>query len=192
MGLFYSHPRNCEPMKSWIESSGGFKFLIFASAAILSAMFFAWVTWTTPIQENAQLQRPNNANTIRVQASGSVGDFNKLSTPSTSEISRGAHDDKNVSSTAIDSSPKPENDLADPVSEPQEIPFLYDIKQDRVAQLSPEQQDSLLRVHEQFIEFYQNNPSAFYDESLRSQTVRNLRERIVNAIGIDNFETLMR
>jgi hypothetical protein len=100
--------------------------------------------------------------------------------------------DGSVSSPPIDSSPNPENELTESVSEPQEIPFLYEIKQDRVAQLSPEQQDSLLRVHEQFIEFYQNNPSAFYDQSLRSQTIRNLRERIVNAIGIDNFETLMR
>ena len=179
-------------MKSWNESIAGFNFLIFASSAILSAMFFAWVTWTTPIRENPQFQQPKSAYTSRDQASGSTDPYCKQSAPCSSEISRGAHDEGNVSSTAIDSSPNPENELTDPVSEPQEIPFLYEIKQDRIAQLSPEQQDSLLRVHEQFIEFYQNNPSAFYDQSLRSQTVRNLRERIVNAIGIDNFETLMR
>jgi len=180
-------------MKSWNESVLRFKFLIFASAATFSVIFFAWVTWTTPIAENLPPHGPKIAKTIRDTASGGgLSDSHKLSTPCGSDLSRGVPADGNVSSPPIDSSPNPENELSESVSEPQEIPFLYEIKQDRVSQLSPEQQDSLLRVHEQFVEFYQNNPSAFYDQSLRSQTVRNLRERIVNAIGIDNFETLIR
>jgi len=179
-------------MKSWNESVIRFKFLIFASVATCSVIFFAWVTWTTPIPENPPPHAAKIAKTIRDTSSGGPSDSHKLSTPCSSDLSRGVPADGSVSSPPIDSSPNPENELTESVSEPQEIPFLYEIKQDRVAQLSPEQQDSLLRVHEQFIEFYQNNPSAFYDQSLRSQTIRNLRERIVNAIGIDNFETLMR
>lgn len=179
-------------MKSWNESVLRFKFLIFASLTIFSVIFFAWVTWTTPIPENLPPQGPKIAKTIRETASEGLSDSHKLSTPCASDLSRGVPADGSVSSPPIDSSPNPESELTESVSEPQDIPFFYEIKQDRVAQLSPEQQDSLLRVHEQFVEFYQNNPSAFYDQSLRSQTVRNLRERIVNAIGIDNFETLMR
>jgi hypothetical protein len=179
-------------MKRWKKSEVRLIFLIFASLAILSATFFAWVTWSTLIHENAQLQRQKSANTSMVHSSWSVDACSKQSVPCSPEISRGTHDDGLVSSSAIDSSANPANELTEPVSELQEIPFLYEIKQDRIAQLSPDQQDSLLRVHEQFIEFYQTNPSAFYDQSLRDQTVRNLRERAVNAIGVDNFEALLR
>jgi len=96
-----------------------------------------------------------------------------------------------IVSTPSDTSSS-ENQPSEQISEPLDSPFLYEIKQDRITQLSPEQQDSLLRVHEQFIDFYQTNPTAFYDESLRSAEIRKLRESIVNSIGIENLESLIR
>lgn len=94
-----------------------------------------------------------------------------------------------TSSMSIVSSETPTQES---VTEEGKVPFFYEMNSEKIAQLSVEQQDSLLRVEEQFVEFYRANPSAYYNDSLWTNEVGNLRERIISAIGIDAFETLMR
>jgi hypothetical protein len=167
-----------------------FKFLIFLSAPFGAALFFFWVTWTTPSEVNSPyhgLQRTNSVIPKGLASSDSSSDHHHPVAP---EASASQPPAVIVSSASATSSL--ENEPSELISETQDPPFLYEIKQDRITTLSPEQQDSVLRVHEQFIEFYQTNPTAFYDESLRSAEIRKLRERVVDSIGIENFEGLIR
>jgi len=167
-----------------------FKFLIFLSAAFVAALSLAWITWTTPSQVNSscqELQRTNPGIPKRFASADSHREYQQPGVYETSTIEPPSL----IVSTPSDTSSS-ENQPSEQISEPLDSPFLYEIKQDRITQLSPEQQDSLLRVHEQFIDFYQTNPTAFYDESLRSAEIRKLRESIVNSIGIENLESLIR
>lgn len=85
-----------------------------------------------------------------------------------------------------------ETPIEEETHEERQVPFLYEFKHEKIGSLSPEQQDSVLKIHEDFLEFYRSNPSAYYDEKIWTNEMGNLRERIINAIGIDSFEALMR
>jgi hypothetical protein len=109
-------------------------------------------------------------------------------TPAIDDKSNGVADDMIANHGKVDDYEESGGGAAAVVS--QDVPFLYELNQDRVARLSPDQQDSILKAHEEFIAFYRSNPAAFQDASLMTQEVGALRERVVNAIGIDGFEEL--
>ena len=188
MDLFFAHIQTLSG--SMNELSLKFKFLIFLSVAFGAALFFFWVTWTTPSEVNSPYHGFQTTNSVIPKGLASSDSSSDNHHPVTPEVSASQPPAVIVSSASDTSSL--ENEPSELISETQDPPFLYEIKQDRITTLSPEQQDSVLRVHEQFIEFYQTNPTAFYDESLRSVEIRKLREGIVNSIGIENFESLIR